>query len=101
MFVGVDLEDQLPDDGAHDDDEGSVDSEISTETKCCIFAKTTKTPPEGMLPPIDPWDIEAMIEKSMMKAREVIDLSDQEDDQDQQQLNEPKVHSPDGQSSKS
>ena len=73
MFVQVDLEDQLPDDGAHDEEEGSVTSEISTETKCCIFAKVVKNAPEGMLPPFDPWDIEALIENSMMNARQVID----------------------------
>lgn len=73
MFVQVDLEDQLPDDGAHDDEEGSVASELSTETKCCIFSKEVRNVPEGMLPPFDPWDIEALIENSMINARQVID----------------------------
>ena len=32
-----------------------------------------------MLPSYDPWDIEALIENSMINAREVIDLSDAEE----------------------
>jgi len=89
MFVQVDLEDQLPDDGAHDDEEGSVYSEISTQTKCCVFAKVIKNAPEGMLPPVDPWDIEGLIENSMMNARQVIDLSEAEgEDQEDENQNE-------------
>ena len=82
MFVQSDLDDQLPDDGAHDDEEGSVSSQISTETKCCIYSKV-RNAPEGMLPPMDPWDIEALIERSMVIARQVIDASDVDEKEQQ------------------
>jgi hypothetical protein len=42
LFTEEDAEDQLPDDGAHVEDEGSELSNISPRTKCCKFQRFTK-----------------------------------------------------------
>jgi hypothetical protein len=87
MFVEVEIEEQMSDDGAHDDDAGSVNSDISAETKCCIFAKVFKNNqpiPDGLMPSVDHWDIEELIQKNMfqnLKARQILDLSDRDEEE--------------------
>lgn len=56
-------------------------SDLSAETKCCIYAKVVRNAPEGILPTLDCLDYEEMIEKNMgLVARDIIDAVEVEEE---------------------
>lgn len=69
-------DEQLPDDGAHDGEEGSVSSRVSIDTKCCIFTKEKKNKIDRMFPTKAPWD-----HSSDEEAEEGIDFEPEVDEE--------------------
>lgn len=75
--VDEDTLDQLPDDGAHADEVGSVSSQVSVNTKCCRFTKDTKSKIDRIFPAKAPWDNSSEEEGDELK----------EDKEDEEELN--------------
>lgn len=50
LFTEADLDEDLPDDGAHNEEEGSVMSNATPKTKCCKFNRYTRAQVDRMFP---------------------------------------------------
>lgn len=84
LFTAEDLEDQLPDDGAHDGEfqEEEEQGDLSPRTKCCPMFKFSKQEVDNMFPSLNPWEnVGTFISQEPVIARNIID--DFEDDQDE------------------